>query len=135
MQFLWFLSVKFYLERLTTMHANNLQLANWYLSQAHNALVQKDFAAAKAMAETALSLDRSSKAFNILGICLRELLDYPLALVCFDESLKIQPDQTEARLNKTTTLEMLGKLLNLKPVFGNEIMGCATFVWEKGNNA
>ena len=117
------------------MHANNLQLANWYLSQAHNALVQKDFAAAKAMAETALSLDRSSKAFNILGICLRELLDYPLALVCFDESLKIQPDQTEARLNKTTTLEMLGKSLNLKPVFGNEIMGCATFVWEKGNNA
>ena len=73
------------------MHANNLQLANWYLSQAHNALVQKDFAAAKAMAETALSLDRSSKAFNILGICLRELSDYPLALVCFDESLKIQP--------------------------------------------
>ena len=117
------------------MSINNSQLANWYLSLAQNALAQEDYVAAKAMAETALSLDRSSKAFNILGICLRELLDYPLALVCFDESLKIQPDQTEARLNKTTTLEMLGKLLNLKPVFGNEIMGCATFVWEKGNNA
>jgi tetratricopeptide (TPR) repeat protein len=124
------------------MSINNSQLANWYLSLAQNALAQEDYVAAKAMAETALSLDRSSKAFNIIGICLRELSDYILALAYFDEALKIQPDQPEVRLNKATTLEMLGKLLKLKPLdtesmsaLGNETMGLTIFVREEGNNA
>jgi tetratricopeptide (TPR) repeat protein len=130
------------LRKAFSMFDDNSPSANRYLSQAHDALLQGDFALAKTMAEDALKLNpRSYQAHNALGICFGVLSDYIGALACFDASLNIQPNQTEANINRVATLEMLGKQLNLKPLdpesmsaFGDETMGCAIFVRGDDNN-
>ncbi len=117
-------------------------LARRYLSQAHNALLEGDYGAAKSMAEAAIKLNPGFfQAHNTLGICFSIDKDFVKALACFDASLAIQPNQTEANINRVSVLEILGEQLNLKPLdlksmpyFGNETMGLAIFVREEENN-
>ena len=124
------------------MFLNTTKLAEQYLLQAHSDIVKGDFIGAKAKAKTAIKLNpRYFEAHNTLGACLSMDKDLVGALACFDTSLKIQPNQIEAKLNRVTVLEMLGERLNLKPVdlksmsaFGNETMGCAIFVKKDNNN-
>ena len=124
------------------MFLHTTKLAEQYLLQAHSDIVKGDFVGAKAKAKTAIKLNPSYfEAHNALGICCCLDMDYAGASVCFDTSLKIQPNQIEAKLNRVTVLEMLGERLNLKPVdlksmsaFGNETMGCAIFVRKDSNN-
>lgn len=124
------------------MFLNTTKLADQYLLQAHSDIVKGDFVGAKANAKTAIKLNpRYFEAHNTLGACLGMDKDFVGALACFDTSLKIQPNQIEAKLNRVTVLEMLGGLLNLKPLdpksmsaFGNETMGCAIFVKEDDKN-
>lgn len=124
------------------MFLNTTKLADQYLSQTYSDIIKGDFVGAKANAEFAIKLDTSYfEAHNTLGICLSMDKDLVGALACFDTSLKIQPNQIEAKLNRVTALEMLGERLNLKPLdpksmsaFGNETMGCAIFVKKDNNN-
>jgi len=124
------------------MFLNTTTLADWYLLQAHSAFAKGDYGAAKSMAEAAIKLNpRYFEAYNTLGICFGIENDCVGAIACFDASLNIEPNQTEANLNRVTALEILGEQLNLKPLdlksmsaFGNETTGCAIFVREDGNN-
>ena len=91
------------------MFLNTSKLADWYLSQAHSALAKGDFVEAKANAKAAIKLDpRYFKAYNTLGICFGYANDFVSAIACFDKSIELKPNQTEAQINRITALIMQG---------------------------
>ena len=91
------------------MFLNTTKLADWYLSQAHNALAKGDFIEAKAKAKAAIKLDpRYFKAYNTLGICFGYANDFVSAIVCFDKSIELESNQTEAQIDRITALIMQG---------------------------
>lgn len=118
---------------------SNASQAERYLSQAHDALIRKDYGFAKMMAEAAVKMNPEFfEAHNTLGTCFIIAGDPLRALACFDASLKIQPNQKEAHFNRVTALEILGQRLNLKPLdlealpeFGKGTTGLAIFVKEE----
>ena len=77
-----------------------------HLFKAYKATKQGDFVVAKAMAETAVKLDPSFEAFNVLGICFGITDDFENAIACFEKSIAIQPMQNEAAFNRATVLTM-----------------------------
>ena len=90
------------------MFLNTTKLADWYLSQAHSALAKGNFITAKAMAEAAIKLDPSFEAYNTLGVCFGSANDFKSAIACFDKSIELKPNQTEAQINRITALIMQG---------------------------
>ena len=91
------------------MFLNTTKLADWYLSQAHSALAKGDFVEAKANAKAAIKLDpRYFKAYNTLGICFGYANDFVSAIVCFDKSIELESNQTEAQIDRITALIMQG---------------------------
>ena len=97
------------------MFDDNSSLANRHLSQAHSALAKGDFITAKAMAESALKLNpKSFEAYNTLGVCFGSANDFKSAIACFDKSLEVKPDQTEAKVNRITALIMQGNSARLE---------------------
>ncbi|MEN9671959.1 MAG: hypothetical protein RL553_224 [Planctomycetota bacterium] len=84
-------------------------LTDWYLAQAHSALAQGDFVEAKANAKAAIKLaPRYFKAYSTLGICFGYANDFASAIACFDKSIELKPNQTEAQINRITALIMQG---------------------------
>jgi len=103
------------LRKAFTMFDDNSSLANRHLSQAHIALAKGDFITAKAMAESALKLNpKSFEAYNTLGVCFGSANDFKSAIACFDKSLEVKPDQTEAKVNRITALIMQGNSARLE---------------------
>ncbi len=96
------------------MFDDNSSLANRHLSQAHSALAKGDFITAKSMAEAAIKLDPSFEAYNTLGVCFGSANDFKSAIACFDKSLEVKPDQTEAKVNRITALIMQGNSARLE---------------------
>ncbi|MCY2941973.1 MAG: hypothetical protein NTV50_09950 [Planctomycetota bacterium] len=58
------------------------------------------------MAETAVKLDPSFEAFNVLGICFGITDDFENAIACFEKSIAIQPFHTEAAFNRASAIIM-----------------------------
>ena len=88
-------------------------LTEWYLSQAHSVLDKGNFITAKSMAEAAIRLDPSFEAYNTLGLCFSSVDDFKRAIACFDKSIEMKPDQTEAQINRITALIMQGERARL----------------------
>ena len=83
-------------------------LADWYLAQAYNDLATRDYHTTKVKTEAAIKLDPSSKTYNTLGICFGYANDFVSAIACFDKSIELKPNQTEAQINRITALIMQG---------------------------
>ena len=77
-----------------------------HLFKAYKATSRGNFVAAKAMAETAVKLDPSFEAFNVLGICFGITDDFENAIACFEKSIAIQPMQNEAAFNRASAIVM-----------------------------
>ena len=90
------------------MFLNTSKLADQYLAQAHSALAKGNFITAKAITEDAINLDPSFEAYNTLGICFGYANDFVSAIVCFDKSIELESNQTEAQINRITALIMQG---------------------------
>jgi tetratricopeptide (TPR) repeat protein len=101
------------------MLLHTAKLADWYLSQAHSALAQGDFVEAKTNAKAAIKLaPRYFKAYNTLGICFGYANDFASAIACFDKSIELKPNQTEAQINRITALMMQGERARLNELGG-----------------
>ena len=83
-------------------------LADWYLPQAYNDSDTRDYHTTKVKTEAAIKLDPSSKTYNTLGICFGYANDFVSAIACFDKSIELKPNQTEAQINRITALIMQG---------------------------
>lgn len=95
------------------MFLNTTTLADRYLSQAHSALAKGDYGTAKAMAEAAIKLDPSFEAYNTLGVRFGSANDFKNAIACFDKSIEMKPNQTEAQVNRVTAWIRQGKRARL----------------------
>jgi len=91
------------------MFLNTTKLADWYLSQAHSALATRDYHTTKVKTEAAIKLDPSFKTYNTLGICFGMADDLENAIARFTKSIKMNPDHTEAKVNRITILEKMEK--------------------------
>ena len=123
------------------MFLNTTKLADWYLSQAHSALAKGNFITAKAMVEAAIKLDPSFEAYNTLGVCFGSANDFKSAIACFDKSLAVKPDQTEAKVNRITALIMQGNRARLDElekghisVIGKELTDVFNNLYKENSN-
>ena len=116
------------------MFDDNSSLANRHLSQAHSALAKGDFITAKAMAEDAINLDPSFEAYNTLGVCFGSANDFKSAIACFDKSLEMKPDQTEAQVNRSTALIMQGKMARLYEIAEGHVSGIDKVITDMLDN-
>ena len=98
-------------------------LTDWYLSQAHSVLDKGNFITAKSMAEAALRLDPSFEAYNTLGLCFSSVDDFKRAIACFDKSIEIKPDQTDAQFYRTAALTMQGMMVRIDELEGGQALG------------
>ena len=109
-------------------------LTDWYLSQAHSVLDKGNFITAKAMAEAAIKLAPSFEAYNTLGVCFGSANDFKSAIACFDKSLEMKPDQTEAKVNRTTALIMQGKMARLYEIAEGHVSGLDKVITDMLDN-
>lgn len=123
------------------MFLNTSKLADQYLAQAHSALAKGDFSTAKAMAEDAINLDPSFEAYNTLGVCFGSANDFKSAIACFDKSLEVKPDQTEAKANRITALIMQGNSARIEElekghisVIGKELTDVFNNLYKENSN-
>ena len=116
------------------MSLDTIKLADQYLSQAHSALAKGNFITAKAMAEAAIKLDPSFEAYNTLGVCFGSANDFKSAIACFDKSLEMKPDQTEAKVNRSTALIMQGKMARLYEIAEGNVSGLDKVITDMFDN-
>lgn len=116
------------------MSLDTIKLADQYLSQAHSALTKGNFITAKAMAEAAIKLDPSFEAYNTLGVCFGSANDFKSAIACFDKSLEMKPDQTEAKVNRSTALIMQGKMARLYEIAEGHVSGIDKVITDMLDN-
>ena len=116
------------------MSLDTIKLADQYLSQAHSALAKGNFITAKAMAEAAIKLDPSFEAYNTLGVCFGSANDFKSAIACFDKSLEMKPDQTEAKVNRSTALIMQGKMARLYEIAEGHVSGIDKVITDMLDN-
>ena len=116
------------------MSLDTIKLADQYLSQAHSALAKGNFITAKAMAEAAIKLDPSFEAYNTLGVCFGSANDFKSAIACFDKSLEMKPDQTEAKVNRSTALIMQGKMARLYEIAEGRVSGIDKVITDMLDN-
>ena len=105
------------------MSLDTIKLADQYLSQAHSALAKGNFITAKSMAEAAIRLDPSFEAYNTLGLCFSSVDDFKRAIACFDKSIEIKPDQTDAQFYRTAALTMQGMMVRIDELEGGQALG------------
>ena len=116
------------------MSLDTIKLADQYLSQAHSALAKGNFITAKAMVEAAIKLDPSFEAYNTLGVCFGSANDFKSAIACFDKSLEMKPDQTEAKVNRSTALIMQGKMARLYEIAEGHVSGIDKVITDMLDN-
>jgi len=116
------------------MFLNTSKLADQYLAQAHSALAEGNFITAKAMVEAAIKLDPSFEAYNTLGVCFGSANDFKSAIACFDKSLEMKPDQTEAKVNRSTALIMQGKMARLYEIAEGNVSGLDKIITDMFDN-
>jgi tetratricopeptide (TPR) repeat protein len=116
------------------MSLDTIKLADQYLSQAHSALAKGNFITAKAMVEAAIKLDPSFEAYNTLGVCFGSANDFKSAIACFDKSLEMKPDQTEAKVNRSTALIMQGKMARLYEIAEGRVSGIDKVITDMLDN-
>ena len=116
------------------MSLDTIKLADQYLSQAHSALAKGNFITAKAMVEAAIKLDPSFEAYNTLGVCFGSANDFKSAIAWFDKSLEMKPDQTEAKVNRSTALIMQGKMARLYEIAEGNVSGLDKVITDMFDN-
>lgn len=116
------------------MFLNTSKLADQYLAQAHSALAKGNFITAKAITEDAINLDPSFEAYNTLGICFGYANDFVSAIACFDKSIEMKPDQTEAQINRITALIMQGKMERLHEIAEGHVSGIGKVITDMSDN-
>jgi len=105
-------------------------LADWYLPQAYNDLTTRDYHTTKVKTEAAIKLDPSSKTYNTLGICFGMADDLENAIARFTKSIKMNPDQTEAKVNRITILGKMEKRKRLHELEGDQVTGVYEIVTD-----